>query len=360
VRLAELVANEHDALVAEFATRARQLVEHEGLSRVELVNSMPYFLDQLVEVLASGQPLADRGSSPASHAGERLQLGFHIDEVVREYFLIGDCILEAATRAGIQPTLSELTVLMRAIGDGASRAAAEYMRRREEELIRREATHAGFLAHELRNWLASARFAFDLLRRREFHNPAELVDVLDSSLRRASQLLDDALLGQRLRGGGVAPARLCARVLVEEVVAELRLHAGEKGVTLEVAAEHDMIVEVDPRLLRSALTNLVRNAIKFTRPRGRVRLRAALVGADVQIEVEDECGGLPPGAIERIFAPFVQGSQDQSGFGLGLPIARAAIEAQGGSLTVHDLSGRGCVFCLTLPRVVAASATLAP
>jgi signal transduction histidine kinase len=349
VHLAELIATQHDALVAEFGRRARRLIEADGLSRVELLDSIPFFLDELVEALATGERTASR-ASPAEHAAERLGQGFHVHEVVREYFLIAQIILDAAETSERWPSPTELFILMSSIGEGAATAATEYMNRREMELVRREATHAGFLAHELRNWLATSRFAFDVLRRREFSDPDELVQVLDQSLRRASQQLDDSLLGQRLRGANVAPAQLNLRNLVGEVVSEVRVQAQEKRLATMLAIDEALEVEADPRLLRSALTNLVRNAIKFTGPGGRIELRANAGSGELVMEVADQCGGLEPGAAERMFAPFVQGSEDRSGFGLGLPIARAALEAQGGTLTAQDRPGIGCVFRMTLPQ----------
>jgi signal transduction histidine kinase len=70
----------------------------------------------------------------------------------------------------------------------------------------------------------------------------------------------------------------------------------------------------------------------------------------VVIEIEDRCGGLPPGAAENLFAPFVQVSDDRSGLGLGLTIAYQVVDAHGGTLEVRDLPGRGCVFAVALPR----------
>ena len=79
----------------------------------------------------------------------------------------------------------------------------------------------------------------------------------------------------------------------------------------------------DPRLLRSALSNVVQNAVKFTRIGGVVILRARHEGDLVRIDVEDQCGGLPPERAERLFESFVQGPvEDRRGFGLGLAIAR--------------------------------------
>jgi hypothetical protein len=107
----------------------------------------------------------------------------------------------------------------------------------------------------------------------------------------------------------------------------------------------------DPRLLRSALSNLIRNAIKFSKPGGTIWLRGKEAQGRVLLEVEDECGGLPKGEVQKLFDPFVQAGQDRSGFGLGLAIAKQAVEAHDGSIRVHDLPGRGCVFVLDLPAL---------
>jgi signal transduction histidine kinase len=350
VELADLVAGARDALLADFAAQARKLSQDRGVSRIELIDSIPQFLDDLVEVLAAGEPGLARESSSADHAVERLQLGIEADSVVREYFLIARCVLEAAARAEVTPTFAELRVLLDAIGDGAAVATAEYTRRREADLVRREATHASFLAHEMRNWLSTARFAFDLLRSRGLGEASgELLGVLDNSLRRAGQQLDDALLGQRLRGGVVSPSDIGLRAFCEEIVAEGRPQIQEKNLRVEVAIGEALTLRADPRLLRSALTNLVRNALKFTHPASTVKVRGEIAGNEVMVEVEDECGGLPPSAMERMFTPFTQADQDRTGFGLGLPIARAAAEAQGGSLTVRNIADKGCVFRLSLP-----------
>ncbi len=96
--------------------------------------------------------------------------------------------------------------------------------------------------------------------------------------------------------------------------------------------------------------NLLQNAFKFTHAHTEVTLNAYGAGDRVSIDVEDRCGGLPIGFAERMFRPFTQGDPDRSGLGLGLSIARRNVEADGGSLTVRDVPGRGCVFTISLPR----------
>ena len=114
-------------------------------------------------------------------------------------------------------------------------------------------------------------------------------------------------------------------------------------------AEPTLQIVADERLLDSALSNLVRNAVKFSAPGATVHLRAKQSVERVVLEVEDQCGGLPEGAVEKMFSPFVQLGQDRSGFGLGLAISKRAAELHKGDLRVHDVPGHGCVFVLDLP-----------
>jgi len=81
-----------------------------------------------------------------------------------------------------------------------------------------------------------------------------------------------------------------------------------------------------------------------------VTLHAYAAADRVSIDVADHCGGLPSGLAEKMFRPFSQGSFDRSGLGLGLSIARRTVESEGGTLTVRDVPGTGCVFTMSLPR----------
>jgi signal transduction histidine kinase len=81
----------------------------------------------------------------------------------------------------------------------------------------------------------------------------------------------------------------------------------------------------------------------------RVVCRAVEIG--VAVDVEDQCGGLPAGAADKMFTAFVQVGKDRSGFGLGLAIAMQAVHAHGGSIHVHNREGDGCTITIELPRV---------
>lgn len=71
------------------------------------------------------------------------------------------------------------------------------------------------------------------------------------------------------------------------------------------------------------------------------------------LEIEDQCGGLPNGAAEKLFQPFSQIGTDKSGLGIGLTISRRAVLLNNGILSVRDIPHLGCVFTIDLPSATA-------
>ena len=111
-----------------------------------------------------------------------------------------------------------------------------------------------------------------------------------------------------------------------------------------------LAIEADRDMLLSAVGNLLQNAFKFTGHQTDVSLNAYATADRIRIDVEDHCGGLPPGDAEDMFLPFMQRGTDKSGLGLGLSICRVSVEANNGNLSVRDVPGSGCVFTIDLPR----------
>ena len=205
----------------------------------------------------------------------------------------------------------------------------------------------GTLAHELRNALASARMTFQLIRDGRAPTSGRSAEIIVAAFDRMQRLIGDALDEARVRGTAapVRQERVALGALVRDVV-----DATERpnDVEIGVSADESLVVEADTRLLNSALSNLVSNAVKFTRPHGHVEVRTFEHGAHIVVEVEDECGGLPDGATDELFQPFVQKGSERSGVGLGLAITREAVEAHGGVISVRNLPGKGCVFRIEL------------
>ncbi len=205
----------------------------------------------------------------------------------------------------------------------------------------------GSLAHEIRNAVNAASLAFGLIRRGQVGANGSTADVLQRAHARIAALVENALVEAKLQGK--IPLRL-ETVPLAEVLGQLAEQAfPERGVRIGVQVEPNLHVQADPRLLDSAVGNLLQNAVKFTRDGEQVTLRAKQAGDATLIGVEDRCGGLLEEKVEVLFKPFVQGAPDPRGVGLGLRIARCAVEAHGGTGTVKNLPGVGCVFTISLP-----------
>jgi len=353
--LHELLPEKRSEIIERWAAEVRRNVACEGLAFPELVDHMPAFLDEVVQALrhrAGARTGEMRATTSApGHGEQRLRLGFSVDAVVREYGELRAVIIDVATEVGAPPAVREMQVVVDCIISGIAHAVSEYARQRDAEMLRQANEHFAFVAHELRNPLGAAMTAFDLLRRTGKLSPDDLmVGAVDRGLRHVRELVDETLRAARFASGLELHREW---VMLGDLAAELELggrpEAHARGVEVVTTVSRDERVFLDRRLVRSAVGNLLQNGIKYTPAGGTVELRARVAGDRVLFEVEDRCGGLPPGGVERAFAPFVRLSRGPDGFGLGLSIARQAADAHGGTLRAEDLPGRGCVFALELP-----------
>jgi signal transduction histidine kinase len=139
--------------------------------------------------------------------------------------------------------------------------------------------------------------------------------------------------------------------LIEEIEVVAAIDARDRYIRLSVeTGPNDLYVLADHQIIASVVANLVQNALKFTRAHGHVTIRAHSTPERALIDVEDECGGLPPGKTEELFRPFEQRGVDQVGLGLGLPISLKGVRASGGEIRIRDLPGSGCIFTVDLPK----------
>jgi signal transduction histidine kinase len=220
----------------------------------------------------------------------------------------------------------------------------------------------GSLAHELRNLIHTATLAVTALKAGNVGLAGATGAVLDRSLIGLRNLIDRSLADARVTAG--MPARF-ETIALAEFIGEIRvsasLEAQARGCAFHVTGvEPELAVDADRDMLAAAVGNLLQNAFKFTERASGVSLNVHSAADRVLIEVEDHCGGLPPGEADKLFVPFMQAGTDRSGLGLGLSITRRSVEANNGTLAVRDVPGSGCVFTISLPRrLLAATAVSA-
>jgi signal transduction histidine kinase len=323
--------------------------------RDEVMSGLETFVDELVETFGRerGAPPErpcpfDEASSAPEHGQQRELAGFMPWQVVQDYGSVCDVLTASAAERDVVIPAEEFNLLNRAVDVAAAKAIEGFWSAEERDRAASSAAQVGALAHELRNALHSAAMGFAILRKSEVGVRSRTGDAVERALVRMEDMIRRALAEARLEGGvALRIERVAAETLVQMVSGAA---VTQRGIRVETAVEARLFVDADPILLESALGNLVQNAVKFSAPGAAVSVRARRERDEALFEVEDRCGGLPPGIdTASLFRPFVQGATDRRGVGLGLSIAQRAVEAHGGHITVRDLPGVGCVFTIALP-----------
>jgi signal transduction histidine kinase/ActR/RegA family two-component response regulator len=236
-------------------------------------------------------------------------------------------------------------------------------RKHDEHLLqdadRRKDEFLATLAHELRNPLAPIRQASAVSRLPQATEAQKRWshEVIERQVRHMALLLDDLLDVSRITRGRLALRRGTHALdeMIEAAVETARPLVDARQHALEIVLPPARVpMQADPLRVSQIIANLLTNAAKYTDPPGRIRLVAALDGADVVIEVSDNGIGIAPESLPAVFDMFTQlrGTDDRgSGLGIGLALTRGLVELHGGSIGVHsEGTGRGSVFTVRLPR----------
>ena len=244
----------------------------------------------------------------------------------------------------------------------AAALAATRERERGLETARRELV--SWVSHDLRTPLAGLRAMAEALEDGVADNPELYYKQISASVERLNQMVEDLFDLSRIQAGEASRdvENIALGDLVSDCVAALEPLAAAQGVRLVGSVDNTVsgAAEVSgngPELNR-ALTNLVANAIRHTKATGCVDVRVGLTSepaALAEVEVRDECGGIPDQHLGRVFdvgfrgePARTPGEADHAGAGLGLAITRGIVEAHDGMVDVRN-TAQGCSFRVRLP-----------
>jgi heavy metal sensor kinase len=212
-------------------------------------------------------------------------------------------------------------------------------------------------SHELRTPLTAMRSVGEVALQNRLDAVAYR-DVIGSMLEevdRLTRLVESLLILTRADSGKIklAPEALDLGRLVGHVTEQLRVLADEKQQELTLRAPIRVHAKGDAALIRHALMNLVHNAIKYTPNGGTITVEVNATGGRAVIEVRDTGPGIPAAHRDRIFDRFYRvdpsRSREEGGVGLGLAIARWAVEANGGQIELASEGTNGSLFRVILP-----------
>lgn len=285
------------------------------------------------------------------------------------YVVIGSsavlCLLAAL---GVVLPIRRLASVVERFGEGELAARSNWRRRDElgrlgrsfdrmadrlERLLMSERRLLQDVSHELRSPLARLTMALKLARTSP--DPAAALARVDRHLDRLTSLTAEIVEMVRIEGDPQAQRweAVGLEALVAELVADCRLEAEPRACEIRITGHAGGSVICDRELIRRALENVLRNAIRFSPEGAGIDVELRESEPAVSVTVRDYGPGVAEDALERIFEPFFRTDEsrdsDRGGVGLGLAIARRAVALHGGRITARN-AGPGLMVTIDLPR----------
>ena len=227
-----------------------------------------------------------------------------------------------------------------------------------EQALQQQRQFVADVSHELRTPLTTLRGNLGLLRREPSISAEDREDILDDMVGESDRLIrlvSDLLTLARAEAGRLLQSEPVAiRPLIEDICRQIRLLDPQRAITCDDLA--DVLVVGDSDALKQVLLILMDNGLKHAA--GPITVSATIAhqtgsgdAPGIAISIRDSGPGIAPETLSHIFERFYRGqeSRTRDGIGLGLPIAKALVEAQNGTLVLESQPGRSTTATITLP-----------
>ena len=259
--------------------------------------------------------------------------------------------LDVRVSAGLGGRKDEVAVLAREFD-----AMADRLRANRSALTRL----LGDISHELRSPLARMRLALGLARQPSADTARQL-DRMEREIERLDVLISQVLKLARLNGTDMPFEREPFDIdeMIDEVVRDAAFEGTAKGCKVQTVGAAHSVVSGNRELLRSAIENVLRNAVRYSPQGAPVEVAVERSAAGLMIAVRDRGPGVPAGELERIFEPFYRVAEsrdrDSGGEGIGLAITSQVMKAHGGTARAENRAGGGFEVQLNLPPAALAA-----
>lgn len=224
-----------------------------------------------------------------------------------------------------------------------------------KRLSEQKARFIATAAHELRTPIANMKTRLYLMR----YQPEKFdqhIEVAESVATLMQNLVEHMFDLTRFEHGimTLEIETISLNSLLEEIIQYQTPEAERLGIALILAMPDESItLRADPHRLTQVITNLLSNALKYTKPNSDVTIYVTQAENILQIDIEDQGDGIEPEHIPYLFQPFYRISSTSKGAGLGLAIAHEIITAHGGTIDIHSTLGIGTKFSIQLPSIEA-------
>ena len=226
------------------------------------------------------------------------------------------------------------------------------MAERIESLLASQQRLTRDISHELRSPLARMNVALELVKSKTDEQANPLIRRIETESQRLNEMISNILTLSKLesRSETIEKSELNLTKLLESVVTDANFEAQAKGKSVEIVNTDSVTLIGNERLLRSAVENVVRNAVRYTN--SRVETSIAKSGNEISITVRNYGDGIPEKDLKEIFRPFYRVSEarerSSGGIGLGLAITEQAVHGHGGEVSARNTED-GVVVEIKLP-----------
>ena len=216
------------------------------------------------------------------------------------------------------------------------------MAERIESLITSQQRLNRDISHELRSPLARLNVALEIAKQKSTSDSMPILERIETESTRLNEMISRLLTLAKLESGAVEVERLRVDLaeLVKDVAADADFEAQAKGKSVDVSSVADCTVMGSENLLRSAIENVLRNAVRYTPEGTTVDVALTANNGRAILRVSDHGGGVPDDELANLFRPFYRIGEDRTrktgGIGLGLAIAERAVKAHKGSIVARN------------------------
>jgi signal transduction histidine kinase len=233
------------------------------------------------------------------------------------------------------------------------------MAERIESLMTQQRQLLGDISHELRSPLARLNLALELARRQTGMEAVTALNRIETEAELLKEMIDQVLTLTRLEGGieGVQMASVDLAKLVTEIADDADFEAHARSCAVRLAESTGCTVLGNEELLRRAIENIARNALRYTRENSTIDIALRRTTDDsisyAEISVRDHGQGVPEEELPHLFRPFYRVSnareRQTGGAGLGLAITERAVNLHHGSVKISNAAGGGLLAVIRLP-----------
>ncbi len=214
------------------------------------------------------------------------------------------------------------------------------------------------ISHQLKTPLAALSIYNGLLQE-ETEDPAavqELAARSEKEIERIEVLVQNLLKITKLDAGSIVIKRRSENIadMIHDLAEHFEFRAREEQKTVVLSGPEDVLLFCDRDWMTEAISNIVKNALDHTIAGNQIKIEWKTLPAVTQIAINDDGSGIHPEDIHHIFKRFYRSrfSKDMQGIGLGLPLAKAIIEAHDGNITADSNLGKGSTFVLSFPTLL--------